>query len=432
MNKKYIKHRDAHLREEYYCAEHECGLKIYVFPKRMRQKTVLLGTGFGSFYESGATVDGERREYPSGIAHYLEHLMFLDENGDDVTEKLAALGADVNAYTSNSRTVYSFSCIDDVILPLHELLSFVSNPHFTAENVERERPVIEQEINMCLDNPYEALSLASLRALYGDGKLSEDVLGSAESIAEITPELLEKCYGDFYRYSNMALAVCGNVDLDRIYDEVTRVLGAENTRGEPPILPTLDYSEKPNSHRITVRMPVNTTILAMNFKDPPPPTSPAARIRREALINAVNELIFSRSGELYSRLLEAGDANDTFTYGYDINRDAAFNSVWIESDNTEKILGKIKKYLADLPKRETDERRLEICKRTLKSEFIRLFDSVDDIASLTLGAALDGVSVFEYKYALDELTPEMIRNCIAESFSEEVLATVTVENIKTE
>lgn len=430
MNKKYQKHRDEYLCEEYYCAEHECGLKIYVFPKKMRQKTVLLGTSFGSLYERDAIVDGERREYPSGIAHYLEHLMFLDENGDDVTERLAALGADANAYTSNNRTVYSFSCIDDVIPPLRELLTFVSKPHFTAENVERERPVIEQEINMCLDNPYEALSLATLEALYGKCKLSEDVLGTAESIASITPELLEKCYGDFYRYSNMALAVCGNVDPDKIYDEVTRILGTENTRGEPPILPVFNYPVKPDSPSLTIRMPVNTTLLAINFNDPPPPKDAKNRVRREALVNAINELVFSRSGELYARLLEDGDANDTFTYGYDINRDAAFNSVWIESDNTEKILAKIKKYLADLPKKEMDERKLEICKRILRSEFIRLFDSVDDIASLTLAAALDGVSVFEYKYALDELTPKMLHDGIKTAFSEDRLAIVTVENEK--
>ena len=101
---------DEKLCEKYYYLKHESGLDIYVFPKKMTLKVALLGVKFGSVYEAGAMLDGEKKVYPSGIAHFLEHKLFSNENGIDATEALAKIGADSNAYTSNSKTVYMFSC----------------------------------------------------------------------------------------------------------------------------------------------------------------------------------------------------------------------------------------------------------------------------------------------------------------------------------
>ncbi len=422
MNDKFEKYTDPALHEEYYVATHGSGLKIYVFPKRRKQKTALLGVHFGSLYESGATVDGERREYPSGIAHYLEHLMFLDSEGGDVTERLAELGADANAYTSSNKTVYFFTCIDGFLPSLHELLTFVASPSFTEANVESERPVIVQEIKMCRDNPYDALSLLSLRALYGEGKLSEDILGDEESIANITPEMLEKCYGDFYRFSNMALAVCGDVEPDDVYDEVTKALGSTDTRGDAPTIPTFDYSESAESAELILNMPVATTLGAINIKDSPPDADPCERTRRDALMSVVNELIFSRSGELYADLLESGAINDSYSYGYSISAEAAFNTVWVESDRIDEVVARIRQRISELATGEIDGRRIERIKRVMRAEFVRDFDSVDEIANMLISSAFEEGDIFEYGRALDAVDPESVRKCITESFSDDRFA----------
>ena len=104
---------DEKLKERYYYLRHESGLDIFVIPKKMTLKTALLGVKFGSVYEEGALVDGEIKNFPSGIAHFLEHKLFSNENGVDAIEILAELGADGNAYTSNNKTVYMFSCTEN-------------------------------------------------------------------------------------------------------------------------------------------------------------------------------------------------------------------------------------------------------------------------------------------------------------------------------
>ena len=85
---------DEKLSEVYYYAKHESGLDVFVFPKKMKLKTALLGVKFGSVYEEGSIVDGEVKNYPSGIAHFLEHKLFSSEDGVDAVSTLASVGAD--------------------------------------------------------------------------------------------------------------------------------------------------------------------------------------------------------------------------------------------------------------------------------------------------------------------------------------------------
>ncbi len=410
------------LGETYYTATHGCGLRICVLRKKMRQTTALLGVRFGSLYECGSTVDGERREYPSGIAHYLEHLMFSNPDGTDSMETLASLGADANAYTSSNKTVYSFTCTDDPMPALRELLKFVSSPCFTEENVESERPIITQEIKMYLDSPYDLLAQQTLTALYGSCKLSEDILGTCESIARITPELLCACYRDFYRYSSMTLAVCGDVDPDSIYGMVSEVLGDMDTRGETPIPPTIGYPTAVDSPELCTNMPVSSTVFEISIKDPLPPENANERVRRDALMSVVNELIFSRAGELYDGLLEDGLINDSYSYGYSISREAAFNSVSAEGNDPHAVLLRIKQYIAHLRRDGIDPSELTRCKRVMRAELVRDFDSVDDIASAMLNAELDGTGLFEYGDALASITEADVRECLDSSFSDDRFA----------
>ena len=182
MNK-FLTFSDEKLNEKYYFLKHESGLDIFVFPKKMTLKTALLGVKFGSVYEENATVDGKIKNFPSGIAHFLEHKLFSNENGVDAVEILASQGADANAYTSNNKTVYMFSCTENFDNSLAELIKFVYNPYFTKKNVNSERGIIKQEIKMCIDSPYDVVSQNLLMALFGDCKLSNDVLGTEKSIS---------------------------------------------------------------------------------------------------------------------------------------------------------------------------------------------------------------------------------------------------------
>ena len=143
------------LNECMYKKEYKSGLRAYVMPKPGYQKTfAMYATNFGSIDDKFKLPEtGEMFEVPDGVAHFLEHKLFEEEDGVNALDKLSKLGANANAYTSFNHTAYLFSCTDKFEESFDALLSFVQNPYLTEENVEKEKGIIGQEIKMYDDDP---------------------------------------------------------------------------------------------------------------------------------------------------------------------------------------------------------------------------------------------------------------------------------------
>lgn len=418
---------DEKLNEKYYYLKHESGLDIYVFPKKMTLKTALLGVRFGSVYEDGAIIDGEIKNFPSGVAHFLEHKLFSSADGVDACEELASVGADANAYTSNNKTVYMFSCTENFELALEKLISFVYEPYFTKENVKSEKGIITQEIKMCLDSPYDVVSQNLLMALYGDCKLSNDVLGTEKSIKKISEKTLYDCYDSFYRYSNMALVICGDVDEGAVLDTVNKTLPVR-AESNTPILPTLLYDNAVNMPYIEKIMPVSQSVLEIGIKDKKPSEDVKDRLKRDVAMTILDEIIFSRAGELYNELFESGLINESYSYGYSITRDAAFHSIYAESDDPELVLNTIKSHLQKIKQTGLKERDFIRCKRVMMAEFVRDFDSVDDIANSLLNFVFEGSDAFEYREIIEKTSFADVCACLDDTFDDKCFALSVIKN----
>ena len=165
----FIERYDEYLDERYYYAKHPSGLDIYVFPKDFAVSYGLLTVKYGSFDNRFATKGTTAAFVPEGIAHFLEHKMFDNEDGSDTFEKFAEMGAYCNAYTTFDRTAYMFSSTERHKECLSELLSFVFSPYFTEKTVEKEKGIIAEEIKMGLDNPSPELSADIIRSHANDG-----------------------------------------------------------------------------------------------------------------------------------------------------------------------------------------------------------------------------------------------------------------------
>ena len=412
---------DKKLNEKYYYLKHESGLDVYVFPKRMTLKTALLGVKFGSVYEEGAIVDGEIKNYPSGIAHFLEHKLFSSADGIDACEVLASVGADANAYTSNNKTVYMFSCTENFEEALEKLISFVYEPYFTKENVKSEKGIIKQEIKMCLDSPYDVVSQNLLMALFGDCKLSNDVLGTAKSIQKITDKTLYDCYDSFYRFSNMALVVCGDINEDEVLKVVDRSLPKREQKCAPtlPFVPCDDAVNMPYIEKI---MPISQSVFEIGIKDKKPSESVKERLERDVAMTILDEMLFSRAGELYNELFEGGFINESYSYGYSITRDTAFHSIYAEGDDPKLVFEKVKTYLKKVKQNGLNERDFIRCKRVMMAEFIRDFDSVDDIANSLLNFVFEGSDSFEYRKIIEGVSFDDVIACLDDSFDDKCFA----------
>ena len=205
--------------------EHPTGLTILMCPMEG------FSTAYAMFAAKVGSIDTTFKtqkeedfvEVPAGIAHFLEHKMFECEDGDAFA-KYAKTGASANAYTSFDRTAYLFSCSDNFRESMEILLDFVTKPYFTPETVQKEQGIIGQEIRMYDDDPGWRSLFNLLGALYHVNPVKLDIAGTTDSIAQITSDLLYRCYHTFYNLRNMVLVVAGNFQPEVVLELADKVL----------------------------------------------------------------------------------------------------------------------------------------------------------------------------------------------------------------
>ena len=180
------------LKETILHGVHESGLRVYIIPKKGFCKYyAIYGTEYGSL-DNVLNVPGtdESIKLPDGIAHFLEHKLFEEEDGGNAFDRFALTGASSNAFTSFDMTAYLYSCTDNFYENLDILLDFVNHPYFTNENVSKEQGIIGQEIKMYDDDPEWCLFFNMLQAMFHNNPVKTDIAGTVESISHITPDLL--------------------------------------------------------------------------------------------------------------------------------------------------------------------------------------------------------------------------------------------------
>ena len=388
------------LGEQYTLFTHPSGLRIYVFPKKMTSTYALLATDFGAV-DNAPLLDG-KMPVPDGVAHFLEHKLFSNEDGSDAFEHFSACGADANAYTSHTRTVYLFSCTENFADALGELVDFVTHPYFTAQTVAKEQGIIAEEIRMCRDNPYDCCYYNMLEGLYEKHPVKIDICGSVSSIAAITPEILYEVYQTYYQLSNMALVVCGDVTPDAVFEIADKHLPGCAEHRIPPRHKTLE-GHKANRARIEAVGQVAKPIFSIGVKDTVIPEEPTERLKRDAGMAILCEMLFSESGELYNTLFDEGLISPEFSADYALTRDFAFLQLSGEANDPDLVFDRIKAYLAKKKAEGLSFADFERCRRIEYAEYIKSFDSTEEIANTLLSFVFEGAELFSYAKVLSDI-----------------------------
>lgn len=416
---------NAFLGEKYYYVKHKSGLDIYVFPKAMTTSYALFGTRYGSI-DNKFRLRGEE-EYtvvPDGIAHFLEHKMFENENGEDTFLRYARTGASANAYTSFNMTAYLFSCTDRFYESLEILLDFVTSPYFTPETVKKEQGIIGQEIRMGEDNPGRCLIFDLLKALYEKHTVRIEIAGTIKSISEITADVLYKCYKAFYNLHNMALCVCGDVDVEKTLEVADRIL-----KEQPDFDVRSVYEEEKREVAqpyIIRKMQVARPLFNIGIKDIEISADPRERMKKSAVISIINDMLFGRAGEFFNELYSEGLISDSFGYWAEHNKSFSFTSISGESDKPDEVFSRFKTYVAKKRKEGFDTEDFVRCKRILYANFIKGFNSTDAIANNFLNYIFDDGDMLDFVDIIDEVKYEDVYNTLCDMFCEECFAFVTI------
>lgn len=379
------------LNDNYEVLKHSSGLTVYLYKMPKYSTTYAsISTKYGSNYLN-FTQNNEKISTVPGIAHFLEHKLFQNQDGTDAFELFADTGANANAFTSFEKTAYLFACTNDFKKNLDILLDFVFNPYFTPESVEKEIGIIAQEINMYDDEPSWKVFKNLMQGLYVNHPIREDIAGDVKTINEVTADTLYKCYNAFYTPENMVLCVAGDVsmdDIEKICDK--NVKKSQNPTAIPE---TVNEPDQINKEKTVKSMDISIPYFQIGYKG-----------KNKSLIENETDSIYGEmladiiagdTSELYRTLYEKGLINDAFGAEVMSGNDYYVTVFSGESKEPEKVYETLKEKIKELKEKGINDEDFEIAKRSMYGRYVRIFSRPSSVASLMSSCHFSNLEMYD-------------------------------------
>ena len=388
------------VKEALYQAKLENGLTVTLLPKNdFNEVYGVVTVQVGSVDTEFTARNGKKEEYPSGIAHFLEHKLFERENAEDIMAAFTELGAESNAFTSFTNTSYLFSTFDNVAECLDLLDELVTSFNITEESVEREKDIIQQEREMYQDDPDSCLFFKTLANLYPETPLASDIVGTEDSIEDISLEDLRDNFDEFYTPVNSQIFLVGNFDLELIQNYFSQkdVGGCIVQNPKEPI--ALHPVKKVES----IRMDVASPKLAIGVRT----NSDMGHqdcYRYSVLLRALFTMMFGWTSKRFQSLYETGKLDSSLSLEVEINR--RFNFLMLTMDTKEPVAishqfrKAIQSFVTDA---DISEEHLDLIKSEIYGEFIHNMNSLEFIATQYQSHS-DETTLFDLPKIIQEMT----------------------------
>ncbi len=379
------------------------GLTVALLPKKeFKEVYGSVTVQFGSVDTLVTEVDGYVKEYPAGIAHFLEHKLFEREDASDLMSAFTSLGADSNAFTSFTKTSYLFSATDHFLENLDLLDELVTSAHFTEDSILREQDIIQQEREMYQDDPDSCLFFSTLANLYPGTPLATDIVGSEESISQINLTNLQENFTRFYKPVNMSLFLVGNFDVNQVQDyfesKELEDVGVQEVTREKFVLQDVKQTD-------SMRMEVSSPKLAIGIRGKQDVVE-ADCYRHHILLKLLFAMMFGWTSDRFQKLYESGKIDASLSLEVEVT--SRFHFVMLTMDTKEPVAlsHQFKKAIRNFTKDiDITEDHLDIIKREMFGEFFSSMNSLEFIAT-QYDAFENGETIFDLPKILQEITLE--------------------------
>ena len=379
------------------------GLTVALLPKKeFKEVYGSVTVQFGSVDTLVTEVNGGVKQYPAGIAHFLEHKLFEREDSSDLMSAFTSLGADSNAFTSFTKTNYLFSATDHLLENVDLLDELVTSAHFTEDSILREQDIIQQEREMYQDDPDSCLFFSTLANLYPGTPLATDIVGSEESISQINLTNLQENFTRFYKPVNMSLFLVGNFDVELVQGYFERKerkdLDVQEVVREKFVLQAVKQTD-------SMRMEVSSPKLAIGIRGKRE-VAEADCYRHHILLKLLFAMMFGWTSDRFQKLYESGKIDASLSLEIEVT--SRFHFVMLTMDTKEPVAlshqfrKAIRNFAKDL---DITEDHLDTIKREMFGEFFSSMNSLEFIATQydTFG---QGETIFDLPKILQEITLE--------------------------
>jgi len=358
------------------------GLEVYLYTKNsFNNNYVTFTTKFGSVNNEFVPIDEDKMiKVPNGIAHFLEHKVFVQEKDPQPTEFFSESGTMCNAYTTFKNTTYLFSGSNNLENNINYLLDYVQSPYFTKENVDSEKGIITEEINMCNDRPTDILYEEIRKNAFFNNDFKESIIGTVEDINSIDEDLLYTCYNTFYHPSNMILVITGNFDKDKILDLVKE----NQNKKEFPSYKEIKLKEVKEPDKVVKKesiINIKTDIPKVSYNIKIPFNKKINKRKYSLYLYIIFSCLFDDTSILDERLKKENIITNTLYFNL-LNCDThTLISLINETNKYKELLEEIKKTLENI---DISEKDFERKKKVLISNEIFVYDNIEIINEMII------------------------------------------------
>ena len=367
----------AHLDRDCFIETLDNGLEVFMIPLLDKKNYFIsYATRFGSDVLE-FTSDKQSFKPPLGIAHFLEHKMFEQEDGVDPFTYFANSGTDSNASTSFDNTQYICFGTKNFNDNLEYLLSFVNSPYYTDENVNKEKGIIAEEIKMYNDMPDFKLEMKLRESLYHNHPRRIDIAGTVEEIYKITKEDLYACYNNFYVPNNMFILIVGNFSKEEAIKIIKEQLEDKDSK-QLPVIKEVTEPIKIKDKEITVKSSVEIPKIAVGLKVSTKKFK-IADLELDLYLNMLTTILFGSSSLFREKVRQDKLLSNIYLEWEAISNFKTFY-LMASSIEPDKLITEVKKVLKDIP---VDEESFERIKKVWIANEVKIYDNVDMIVNNT-------------------------------------------------
>lgn len=362
------------LGEKMYVSTLPRGIKCYIIPKSgFKKNQAVVSFAYGSS-DINFLAGDKRISTPLGTAHFLEHKMFENEDGNYFNDFVSG-GASTNAFTDFSKTAYYFDGSENFYSNLKTLSKMVSKVYLTDENVDKEKGIIKSEISMYDDDPSWKVYYNMLEKLYRFNPIRYGIAGSGKTISGINPETLTTAYEGFYTPGNMSVVVCGDVEPEAVWDTISQNLDKEFLKRKPA--KSILYKEPKGISKnfVEAEMGLGVPMFNLGFKLNPKGNSTQQVYGMKMLL----DLMVGESSYLFGRLQSSGYLEESLGVQYIWGKDVALAVVIGQSKEPRVIANAIAREISRFKNRGINNDDFYRIKKKHLGRFIRGFNSIEAV-----------------------------------------------------
>ena len=355
------------------------GLEVIFIPYEDKKNYFMTyATRYGSDTNCFVPVGSKKfTTVPNGIAHFLEHKMFEQEDGVDPFSFFSESGTGGNASTTFTSTRYICYGTKEFKKNLKYLINFVNEPYFTDENVEKEKGIIKEEIKMYDDIPEAFLENKLRENLYRVDPHRIDIAGTTNDIDQITKEDLYTCYNTFYNPNNMFIIIAGNFNKKDAMDIISETLGEKENRIDE--VKVKEVKEPKNVHKDCEELSINIKVpkIGLGYKLLKEDFDIKDELELDLYFSMIAALLFGTSSLFRERVRNKHLMSSFFFFFYSTKNYSSL-LIYAETEDPELLIEEVQKEL-DYIKIEEDD--LERMKKVWIANEVKMIDFVDTTVS---------------------------------------------------